>query len=91
MRRELAWKPITICQERKAQKSKDVFDAQISPLFDLPIDWRRVVLVYEPVWSFKDEALVVQEVEFPPNDEVRQLHLLNSYAKFVTILANGKV
>ena len=50
--------------------SLEVFASQISPLLDLPIDWRRVVLVYEPVWSFKDEAFLVQEVQFPVEDEV---------------------
>ena len=46
----------------------DVIASQISPLFELPIDWRRVVLVYQPVWSFKNEELLVKEVEFPPDE-----------------------
>jgi len=56
-------------KERDLKSSMAVFATQISPLFDLPIDWRRVVLVYEPVWSFKDEAFVAQEVEFPAEEE----------------------
>jgi len=56
-------------QERKRKETMDVIASQIKPLFELPIDWKRVVIVYEPVWSFKDEGLVACEVQFPPDEE----------------------
>ena len=60
-----------------------VIKSQISPLFELPIDWNRVVLVYEPVWAFKDEKLVACEVAFPTveieEEQVKFSFLTTSY------------
>jgi len=56
-------------QERRSGRTMEVIKSQISGLFELPIDWRKVVLIYEPVWSFKDEDLVACEVEFPVEEE----------------------
>jgi len=59
-------------EERVKGKSLEVIASQIKPLFELPLDWRKIVLVYQPVWSFKDEALVATEVEFPEEEETEE-------------------
>lgn len=56
-------------QEREYKQTMEVIKSQLSVLFELPIDWRKVVLVYQPIWSFKDEKLVACEVKFPDNED----------------------
>ena len=58
-----------------------VIRSQISALFELPIDWKKVVLVYQPVWAFKDENLVACEVQFPAEEEqVQDVGLIRSFS-----------
>jgi len=56
-------------EERESTRTMSVIRSQISALFELPIDWKKVVLVYQPVWAFKDENLVACEVQFPAEEE----------------------